>query len=636
LESPEKPDTAKRDLVICGGVVLGLFVLAVYLDLNESWRAWSESQEQWVLDELMLALGLSSVGFAWYSYRRWREAGRETDRRIEINKELAREVTARRKAEESLREGERRYRELFDESPVAIWEEDCSAIKQMLDDLAQQGVTDWRDYFKNHRDQLRTAYGLAKITEVSRAAVELYRMESKEEALRTSTGVAVIDEELDAFGEVLVAFLAGEMTVDIKSKDSAGDGSDMIVRRRVVIPPKYRHDWSRVIYAIEDITERAWAEEQLRQAQKMQAVGQLTGGVAHDFNNLLAIVLGNAELLSGKVGEDDPKLQAVMRAATRGAELTQRLLAFSRIQTLQPQVIDVDALVGSMTSLLSRTLGETIEIETRLAPRLWNATADPGQVENALLNLAINARDAMAGGGKLTIECANAVLDEAYVAVNPEARTGDYVVLAVSDTGSGMSAEVQAHAFEPFFTTKEVGQGSGLGLSMVYGFAKQSGGQVTIYSEEGQGTAVKLYLPRAQGAAKAEDVPPSEEVPQGRGERILVIEDDPDVRDLAVNVLGGLGYRVIEVADAASAHKVLADGQAVDLVLSDVVLPGGTSGPEFAAEARAAHPGLKIIFMSGYPAEAAKRNGFVGSDSVLLNKPFRKLELARALRDALD
>jgi prevent-host-death family protein len=545
------------------------------------------------------------------------------------------DITAIRKTEDELRESERRYRELFDESPVAIWEEDWSRVRQMLDDLAGGGVKDLRDYFNSHRDQLKAAYDSAEITEVSRATVDIYRAANKEELVGWTASGFVIDEELDAFRDIVLSFSAGQTTVEIQSRDTTLDDSEIVVKRRVVIPPTYRDDWSRVIYAIEDITERARAEEQLRQVQKTEAVGQLTGGVAHDFNNLLAIILGNAELLSAKVGEDDPQIQAVIRAATRGAELTQRLLAFSRKQTLQPQVVEVNALVGGMIDLLSRSLGETIEIETGVAPDLWNASADPAQVENALLNLALNARDAMPGGGKLTIECANARLDETYVAENIEAKAGDYVVLAVSDTGSGMGAEVQARALEPFFTTKEVGQGSGLGLSMVYGFTKQTGGHVTIESEEGRGTTVKLYLPRAEGAA----VRPSREAttePRGRGESILVIEDDLDVRGLAVKMLGGLGYRVIDVPDAASAHKVLTDGKQVDLVLSDVVLAGGTSGPEFAEETHATYPDLKIIFMSGYPAEAAKRDGFLGSDNVLLNKPFQRQQLAKALRDELD
>jgi PAS domain S-box-containing protein len=384
-----------------------------------------------------------------------------------------------------------------------------------------------------------------------------------------------------------------------------------------------------------DVTEHKWAEERLAQAQRMEAVGQLTGGVAHDFNNLLAVIQGNAELIAEEIEGLDRLTAPILRASQRGAELTQRLLAFSRRQPLRPQTIDISELVAGMLDLLARTLEETIEIKTAMAPDLWVASADPGQVENALLNLAINARDAMRNGGKLTIECANVRLGATYVARNPEALAGDYVVLAVSDTGTGMSPEVQAHAFEPFFTTKEVGQGSGLGLSMVYGFAKQSGGHVNIYSEVGRGTTVKLYLPRAAGALKAAAAGASDETPRGRGEMVLVIEDDEEVRALAVRMLEDLGYRVVDVPQTAAALEVLAGGEQVDLVLSDVVLPGGTSGPEFAEQVRTRYPELKFVFMSGYPAEAAKRNGFLGSGNVLLNKPFRKQQLADALRETL-
>ncbi len=395
-------------------------------------------------------------------------------------------------------------------------------------------------------------------------------------------------------------------------------------------------DEPRLLVVSHDITERKVMERVLRQTQKMEAVGQLTGGVAHDFNNLLAVIMGNAELLSVQLGEDNPKIQAVIRAATRGAELTQRLLAFSRKQMLQPQAIELNALVGGMIDLLGRTLGETIEIKTSSALGLWQPEVDPGQLESALLNLAINARDAMSEGGTLVIETGNASLDEAFARNHSDVTPGDYVMLAVSDSGSGMSPEVLEHVFEPFFTTKEVGQGSGLGLSMVYGFTKQSGGHVTIYSEEGRGTTVKLYLPRAEAAARCEEASHDQGVPQGRDEVILVIEDDRDVRALAVRMLEDLDYRVIDVPDAVAAHEALADGNPVDLVLSDVVLPGGTSGPEFAEQARTTYPDLKIIFISGYPAEAAKRNGFLGPGNVLLNKPFQRLQLAKALRDALD
>ena len=284
-----------------------------------------------------------------------------------------------------------------------------------------------------------------------------------------------------------------------------------------------------------DITARHDAEERLRQAQKMEAVGQLTGGVAHDFNNLLAVILGNTELLSMQSDEPNLRLEAITRAATRGSELTQRLLAYSRQQPLRPQTIDLVELTDGMADMLARTLGETIEIKTRTPPGLWSASADPGQVENALLNLAINSRDAMPQGGKLTIDCMNVTLYQAYVTENPEALAGDLVVLAVSDTGTGMSAEIQARVFEPFFMTKEVGQGSGLGLSMVYGFTKQSGGHVSIYSEEGRGTTASELA--------VEDTSPEVEaaIPIGAGETVLVIEDDEDVRVLAADTLKGLG-----------------------------------------------------------------------------------------------
>ncbi|WP_282607163.1 two-component regulator propeller domain-containing protein [Pelagibius sp. Alg239-R121] len=387
---------------------------------------------------------------------------------------------------------------------------------------------------------------------------------------------------------------------------------------------------------VEDITDSKAAEERLRQAQKMEAVGQLTGGVAHDFNNLLAIILGLAEQMQSNASYNEKMVETIIRTSGRGAELTHRLLAFSRQQPLATRTLDLAALVEGMSDLLTRTLGETIAIKFQTDAGLWPAAADPAQVENALLNLAVNARDAMPGGGKITIECRNTHLDDAYVAENAEAEAGEYVMLAVTDSGTGMDATVQAHAFEPFFTTKDVGQGSGLGLSMVYGFAKQSGGHVSLYSEAGQGTTVKLYLPRDQAVEAKAVEDETAEIPRGRGEEVLVIEDDPEVRELVTRTLDGLGYRVTGVPEATAARAALESGQEFDLLLSDVVLPGGTSGPEFAEEVSARFPSLKVIFMSGYPADAAKRNGVLGSGDVLLNKPFRRHQLAKALRKTLD
>ncbi|NNE20967.1 MAG: PAS domain S-box protein [Rhizobiales bacterium] len=545
------------------------------------------------------------------------------------------DISARKLMEDELRRSEERYRELFDDSPAAIWEEDWTPIRRMLEDLAQRGVEDLRGYFTGNRDQLKAAYDAAIVLEISQAAIDLYREDTKEQILRCSTSQTVIDEELDAFLDILLAFWSGQQEIDIESRDSTGDGEGIIVRRRVAIPARYQDDWSRVIYVIEDITERTQLENHLRQAQKMEAVGQLTGGIAHDFNNLLAIIQGNAEMLVRANGNGQPLADAILRAAMRGAELTQHLLAYARQQPLAPQVIDVALLVTELWELLERTLGEGIVVDISLEAGIWPALADPGQLENAVLNLALNARDAMPDGGALKIKCMNLALASGGLPENPGIKAGNYVVLMVSDAGCGMTDDVLEHAFEPFFTTKDVGEGTGLGLSMVYGFAKQTGGHVTIDSCPGEGTTVKLYLPHAHDMVVSEAMAERESMPRGHGETVLVIEDDPDVRSLASRMLEDLDYRTIEAPDAARAQETLADGALVDVVLSDIVLPGGTSGPDFAKQARAAQPDIKIIFMSGYSGMAAKRDDLSRANCVLLNKPFKARQLAEALQEVL-
>ena len=386
-----------------------------------------------------------------------------------------------------------------------------------------------------------------------------------------------------------------------------------------------------------DVTERVEAEEQLRQAQKMEAVGQLTGGVAHDFNNLLAVVMGNADLLNPESEADASRIVAIIRAATRGSDLTQRLLAFSRKQTLRPQAVDLETLIGDMKDMLARSLGETIDIRTSFDPALWRANVDPSQLENALLNLAINARDAMPQGGRLVIEASNANLDEAYAQNNPDVFPGRYVMVAVSDNGTGMAPEVVEHAFEPFFTTKEVGEGSGLGLSTIYGFLKQSGGHATIYSEQGDGTTIRLYLPLVAGEVERIDEEPTSEVPGSTGETILVVEDDADVRELAVDVLKHLKFEVMEAPDASTALSLLEQQSAPPhLLLSDVVLPGGLSGPELAEKVKHDFPGIKVLFMSGYADHAAQSSNLTENGAQLIDKPFRIPELASKVRDVLD
>ncbi|MGG5890460.1 ATP-binding protein [Falsiroseomonas sp. HC035] len=390
---------------------------------------------------------------------------------------------------------------------------------------------------------------------------------------------------------------------------------------------------------------RARAEAQLRQSQKMEAVGRLTGGVAHDFNNLLTVVLGNLALARRRLGElpctpaEEPVQDRLRRSldnaaegANRAAALTQRLLAFSRQQPLAPEVVDANRLVAGMSDLLRRTLGEDIEIETVLAGGLWRTHADPNQLESSLLNLAVNARDAMTAGGKLTIETANVHLDEAYVAGREDLAPGQYVAICVTDTGTGMSAEVISRAFEPFFTTKPVGQGTGLGLSQVYGFARQSGGHAAIYSEPGQGSTVKLYLPRLRDAEAAvlprptEVSRPAPDVAHSGG-AVLVVEDESMVRDFAVTALEEAGYRVLAAADGPAALALLEAHPEVSLLFTDVVLAGPMNGREVAAAALARRPLLPVLFTTGYTRNAIIHQGRLDEGVNFIGKPYTAVAL---------
>lgn len=392
---------------------------------------------------------------------------------------------------------------------------------------------------------------------------------------------------------------------------------------------------------IHDLTERKRTEEQLIQAQKMEAVGQLSGGIAHDFNNLLTVIVGNADLLARglKMRPDLQKqAEAIAAAGHRGAELTQRLLAFSRRQTLRPCEIDCNGLVAKMHGLLRRAVREDIDIRTDLEHDLWAAFADPGQLESAILNLALNARDAMPNGGTLSIVTANMPLDDTYQGESPEVNPGNYVMISITDNGEGMPPDVVERAFEPFFTTKDVGKGSGLGLSMVYGFAKQSNGHVTLYSEPGLGTTVRIYLPAmvetvGQTAPRRDDA--DAEVAAASGEVVLVVEDDPFVRTYAVGCLEDLGYRVIAAGDGREALKCLTADSSIEVVFTDVVMPGGVSGIDLAEKARILRPELGILLTSGYALDTLMDRGRFPPGMAFLNKPYRKHELSLALRRVL-
>src|SRR5450631_3835883 len=379
-------------------------------------------------------------------------------------------------------------------------------------------------------------------------------------------------------------------------------------------------------------------ETQVRQAQKMEAIGQLTGGVAHDFNNILTVITGTIEIL-GEAVKDSPHLAQITdmigAAAARGADLAKHLLAFSRRQPLQPRSTDVNALVVDVARLLRPTLGEQIEIESMLAYDSAPALIDPSQLSTAVLNLALNARDAMPNGGKLTLETKNVVLDENYAGMNNEVNPGNYIMIAVSDTGEGIPTNLLDNVFEPFFTTKDVGKGSGLGLSMVYGFVKQSNGHIKIYSEEGLGTTVKLYLPQATDVADA--LPADAGISRlARGdESVLIVEDDGLVREYVVTQIGNLGYHTLAASNASEALALINGPERIDLLFTDVIIPGGMNGRQLATEAVRQRPGLKVLYTSGYTENAIVHHGRLDAGVLLLPKPYLSSDLARMIRTAL-
>lgn len=434
---------------------------------------------------------------------------------------------------------------------------------------------------------------------------------------------------------------AASITSDIKAGLPVQKWAEIVFRRKddTYIPMLVSVSWNarhNLMFAfMRDLSEQKEMEARLRQSQRLEAIGQLTGGVAHDFNNLLTVILGNAETLVDRLSDDQrSRLLAEMTrtAAERGADLTNRLLAFARRQPLEPQTCNINTLVARMDGLIRRMLDEDIEIEAVRGAGLWSAMVDPSQLEAAILNLSVNARDAMPNGGRLTIETANAHIDESYAEQHVEVKAGQYVLLSVSDNGQGMPLDVATRAFEPFFTTKAVGKGSGLGLSMVYGFVKQSGGHVKIYSEVGQGTNIKIYLPRSEAAAVETPASRRSADDQRGNELILLVEDNDLVRSYVDEQLKSLGYRVIAVDNGPAALEVLQSGEPIDLLFTDVVMPGGLNGRQLAEEAHKLIPDLKVLFTSGYTENAIVHHGRLDRGVHLLSKPYRRQELAAKVR----
>ncbi len=522
-----------------------------------------------------------------------------------------------RKAEKSLIESESRYRQLVnavvdyaifqldEKGNVTSWNPGAQRIKQYAaDEIIGQHFS--RFYTPEDQAGGVPARALKQAAETGRFEAEGFRVRKDGSTFFASV---VIDPIRDEGGEI-IGF--AKVTRDITER----------------------------VEAAKRLKE---AQEQLAAAQKMEAIGQLSGGIAHDFNNLLMIVLGNLETIqryARQTPSNSNLLRAVnnaMRGAQRASALTNRLLAFSRRQALDPKTINVNTFLNGLVDFLYQTLGEQIEIQTVGAAGLWLIEIDINQLKSALVNLAINARDAMPQGGKLTIEAANVFVDDEYHRTNPEINPGQYVVISVSDTGSGMSAETVSQAFEPFFTTKELGRGTGLGLSQVYGFVKQSGGNVKLYSEVGHGTTVKMYYPRYHGGKAARDEEMQEtDFESGEAETVLIVEDDPDLRSYIGDILRSLDYRVLVASDGAAALEILAKTERhIDLLLTDIVMPGLT-GRQLAEKAQSQRPALKVLYMTGYSRNAVVHQGRLDEGVDLLQKPISQAELAHRVRVVLD
>jgi PAS domain S-box-containing protein len=517
------------------------------------------------------------------------------DRVRERTAELAAQIVQRDQAHEQLR----RQAEMLDlvSEPIFAWD-------------WEQGIVFWNK-------AATETYGFTEKETLGRESHELL-------ATAHPKGIPLIRETLSQEGR-----WSGELL------HTTRDGRRIAMESRMALLST--PDGERlVLESCRDITGRRAAEDALRQAQKMEAVGQLTGGIAHDFNNLLTIILANLQLLDDELIPTSARelADSATRAALRGAELTRKLLVFARRQRLEPTSLDVNKLVSSMSGMLVRILGAHISVVETLTPALPDALVDAGQLETALLNLALNARDAMPQGGRLDIQTSELIIEDTIPPTEGRLAPGSYVIVAVTDTGSGMSPDVAARAFEPFFTTKEAGKGTGLGLSMVYGFAKQSGGHVNLYSDVARGTTVTLYLPQAKGFELAAG-PPSHTMQRGT-EAVLLVEDDYEVRAATSGMLSVLGYKVVEAQDATSALALLEARGEIGLLFTDVVLAQGMSGPELAAKARQFRPGLKVLFMSGYVRDTVAFHEQLERDAQFLGKPFRKEELARKVRLALD
>ena len=588
--------------------VVGLMTLRQMLDAAVTTGVWSFGSAE-LYDEIPgLLVGLGALAAVIVIGRMVADRDRAAEELKAANTRLRGEIESRSQTQERLRESERMLSTLLQNLPGMVYR--CRNDRDWTMEFCSSGCRDVTGYDPDDLIGNRTV-----------AYNDLIRPKDQE-----------------AVWKDVQAAIRESRPFQITYRIRTADGTEKWVWEQgcAVTAP----DGSQRIEGfVTDITESKRVEDQLRQAQKMEVVGQLTGGVAHDFNNLLAIVIGNLELAGEHANPDSEQRGQIGRAlaaAERGAALTRQLLAFSRKTILQPETADINKHLPRMVGMIHQLLGSTVEVETVLAGGLWKTTIDLVQLEHGLLNLAVNARDAMSGAGRLTVESANVRLDEDYQRINPYATPGRYVMLSVSDNGCGMSPDIVARAFEPFFTTKDVGKGSGLGLSMVYGFVKQSGGHVKIYSEPGHGTSVKMYFPRATEHVEPAAYSEPDVRVTANGETVLVVEDDAEVRRLSIETLTGLGYRVLDAPDGAAALEILRHDSNVDLLFTDLVLPGGMDGVTVANEARLLAPAIKVLFTTGYSYNAAARENGFRDNTEILAKPYRRADLIRKINQVLN
>jgi PAS domain S-box-containing protein len=514
------------------------------------------------------------------------------------------EITERERVEEALRESEERFSAVFDNSPAAV------------------SLTDTDNRFRLINTRFQKWFGVTQQGVLGKTPAEVLPRELAN--VYTAHDLRALEAGEATEREQETEFVSGQKALVLITKFPVLNRDGKSIGMGTIIT---------------DVSEERKTAAQLHQAQKMEAVGQLTGGIAHEFNNLLMVIMGNLEIAAGQVADSNAHkpLSSAMNGAIRAAELTSQLLAFSRKQILRVEHIDLNSLVRGIRGMLQQTLGETVSVNTELTDGIWPINADKSLLESALLNLSINARDAMPKGGRITITTTNRAMDAQILAKHSNIVPGDYVMLEVTDTGTGIASEILEHVFEPFFTTKDVGEGTGLGLSMVHGFVEQSGGFVDIESQVDKGTSIRVYLPREveleeNGGA---DEPRGTQV-LSLGVTVLVVEDDPDVRQIVVGILSELGCNIVEAKDGRAAFSALARHPEIDVLFTDVVLPEGISGPDIAGEARIMMPKLKIVFTSGYPDGEVNNLGYDDENPWFIRKPYRKSELAELLIKVLQ